>query len=128
MIWELNQNSVVYTHAPRLLTPTLPPGKPTNHRLSPSPTETQQDSISHEPQRDDIKDFGNFIQDGSGLNMDSDSQETMDLDDMADYPRSDWLEFWSSAGVRSFHHRTASLNGLRSHTHIGKAIVCLCVL
>lgn len=55
--------------------------------------ETQPDSVSHEPQCNDFMDFENYSLDCSALEMESDSQENMDLPNMADCPNSDSPEF-----------------------------------
>lgn len=63
----------------------MPPSLPALH------TETLPDSISHKPRHDDIMVSENYNQDGSGIDVDSDSQENMDIDNMADSPHPNCL-------------------------------------
>lgn len=65
--------------------------------------ETLLDSISHEPQHDDIMDYEDYSQNGSEIGMEG-SQEDMEVDNMANYPCTDLLELWLITGVLNLDH------------------------
>lgn len=97
------------------------------HTLSlppaPIPSDTLPDSISQEHSHDDVMDMGDYSQHRSNAEMDSDSQEEMDLDNMAQFPCSDLLVFCAQS-----HHTYAELFwALSSHCLGCEAIVCFCV-